>query len=164
MTRPIRMPFGKWKGRLLTELPADYLKWLGDLSGLREPLRGAVWIEIRDRRAAGKWPAVARRAAAAPRPAPRPEREPARRVAESRPAPVSQRPEPRPAPATRPAPDGIARAIEAESATDRRPAAATVEAGGMGRTLRGLPAAESAATADEWADLMSAAGKAVGRA
>lgn len=48
------MPFGKFKGVPVSELPADYLGWLlslGDL--LREPLRSAVEGE-RERRTSQK--------------------------------------------------------------------------------------------------------------
>jgi putative quorum-sensing-regulated virulence factor len=45
----VRMPFGQWKGALLSELPTDYLEWLTTIT-LRGPLRGAVAAEIRFRR------------------------------------------------------------------------------------------------------------------
>jgi uncharacterized protein (DUF3820 family) len=35
------MPFGKYRGWLLSELPDGYLQWLRTLSDLREPLRSA---------------------------------------------------------------------------------------------------------------------------
>lgn len=42
------MPFGKFKGVLIADLPGDYLQWLLSLGdGLREPLRSAVWAEWR---------------------------------------------------------------------------------------------------------------------
>src|SRR5436309_1103576 len=37
-----RMPFGQYRGRLLSEIPEDYLDWLASLSNLREPLRSRV--------------------------------------------------------------------------------------------------------------------------
>jgi hypothetical protein len=39
------MPFGKFKGWALAELPDDYLRWLVSLDDLREPLRSAVVSE-----------------------------------------------------------------------------------------------------------------------
>lgn len=39
------MPFGKYRGALLTELPDDYLAWLAGLDDLREPLRSAIASE-----------------------------------------------------------------------------------------------------------------------
>jgi len=36
------MPFGKYKGTEVSELPLDYLLWLQDTIPLREPLRSAV--------------------------------------------------------------------------------------------------------------------------
>ena len=44
------MPFGKYRGRPLSELPDDYLFWLLSLDNLRQPLRLAVEAE-RDCRA-----------------------------------------------------------------------------------------------------------------
>lgn len=43
----IRMPFGKFKGVLVADLPDDYLMWLRSLGTLREPLRSAVEAEWR---------------------------------------------------------------------------------------------------------------------
>jgi hypothetical protein len=43
------MPFGKYKGLPLSELPDWYLEWLIDLRDLRDPLRFAVGEEL-DRR------------------------------------------------------------------------------------------------------------------
>lgn len=40
------MPFGKYRGSLLKDLPADYLLWLGCLPDLRQPLLGAVLREM----------------------------------------------------------------------------------------------------------------------
>ena len=49
MTVPVSggalMPFGKFKGTPLEELPVDYLCWLAQLD-LREPLRRAVVSEL----------------------------------------------------------------------------------------------------------------------
>jgi hypothetical protein len=49
----MRLPFGKFRGMLLTDVPDDYLAWLHALPDLREPLRGAVheefWRRSRDR-------------------------------------------------------------------------------------------------------------------
>jgi hypothetical protein len=39
------MPFGRYKGRPLSALPADYLDWLATLPDLRPPLRAAVAAE-----------------------------------------------------------------------------------------------------------------------
>ncbi len=44
MNAPRRMPFGKYRGELLEDLPTDYLEWLGSLQ-LREPLRSHVEAE-----------------------------------------------------------------------------------------------------------------------
>jgi uncharacterized protein (DUF3820 family) len=41
-----RMPFGKHKGCLLTDLPAEYLLWIGCLPDLRQPLLGAILREM----------------------------------------------------------------------------------------------------------------------
>src|SRR4051794_30706095 len=38
----MRMPFGKFKGYAVADLPADYLTWLWETCDLREPLRSAV--------------------------------------------------------------------------------------------------------------------------
>lgn len=40
------MPFGKYKGSLLKDLPSEYLLWLGCLHDLRQPLLGAVLREM----------------------------------------------------------------------------------------------------------------------
>ena len=44
------MPFGKFRGEPLEELPLDYLQWLGSIA-LRAPLRGAVEAELLRRQA-----------------------------------------------------------------------------------------------------------------
>jgi hypothetical protein len=36
------MPFGKYRGCLVRELPDGYLAWLSSLSNLREPLRSVI--------------------------------------------------------------------------------------------------------------------------
>jgi len=65
------IPFGKFKGTPLEELPAQYLVWLSQLDDLRDPLRGAVVVELGRRvlaqsgaqesetRAAGRRPVLA---------------------------------------------------------------------------------------------------------
>jgi hypothetical protein len=45
------MPFGKYVGWSLDELPASYLRWLVSLDDLRDPLRGAILEEVERRRA-----------------------------------------------------------------------------------------------------------------
>lgn len=40
------MPFGRFAGVELCDLPDDYLEWLGSLGDLRDPLRSAVAAEI----------------------------------------------------------------------------------------------------------------------
>lgn len=40
------MPFGKYKGSMLKDLPSEYLLWLGCLPDLRQPLLGAVLHEM----------------------------------------------------------------------------------------------------------------------
>lgn len=44
----MNMPFGKYRGVEIADLPDDYLSWLKGLD-LREPLRTAVEIEWRSR-------------------------------------------------------------------------------------------------------------------
>ena len=40
------MPFGKYKGDRLCELPSDYIEWLMGWNGLREPLRTELRREL----------------------------------------------------------------------------------------------------------------------
>ena len=40
------MPFGKYKGSLLKDLPNEYLLWVGCLPDLRQPLLGAILQEM----------------------------------------------------------------------------------------------------------------------
>ena len=44
-----KMPFGKFKGFRIEDLPSDYLGWLSELDNLREPLRSAILQEIEER-------------------------------------------------------------------------------------------------------------------
>jgi preprotein translocase subunit Sec63 len=39
----MKMPFGKYKGEWVEDLPESYLLWLIENVSLREPLRAAVW-------------------------------------------------------------------------------------------------------------------------
>jgi hypothetical protein len=50
------MPFGQFKGKLLSELSDDYLMWLLCLDDLKDPLLSAIGLET-DRRMAVKGPA-----------------------------------------------------------------------------------------------------------
>jgi hypothetical protein len=51
------MPFGRYKGWLLSELPVDYLAWLIARPNLREPLRSCCeWEWERRMRSAGRPP------------------------------------------------------------------------------------------------------------
>jgi len=43
------MPFGKYQGVLVADLPDDYLHWLHEKVSLREPLRTAVQREFESR-------------------------------------------------------------------------------------------------------------------
>src|SRR5687767_2748990 len=45
-----RMPFGRYRGQFVTELPDDYLRWLATLVDLREPLASAISWEAERRR------------------------------------------------------------------------------------------------------------------
>jgi hypothetical protein len=40
------VPFGKFKGTLLEDLPAHYIVWLSRLENLRDPLRARVVEEL----------------------------------------------------------------------------------------------------------------------
>ena len=46
------MPFGRWRGTPLCEVPPDYLRWLVSLPNLRDPLLTAVRVEVKRRRLA----------------------------------------------------------------------------------------------------------------
>jgi hypothetical protein len=48
----MRMPFGRFAGVLVADLPEEYLLWLQNLPDLRPPLRAAVDAERRARIAA----------------------------------------------------------------------------------------------------------------
>jgi hypothetical protein len=50
MSSELKMPFGKFKGTSIRDLPGDYLRWLGTIK-LHGPLRAAV-------QAALSWKAV----------------------------------------------------------------------------------------------------------
>ncbi len=43
------MPFGKFKGQAISELPDYYLLWITENLDLREPLRGYIFAEIKSR-------------------------------------------------------------------------------------------------------------------
>ena len=43
------MPFGKFKGNELAEVPDSYLLWLAENVELREPLLSHVWEEMQER-------------------------------------------------------------------------------------------------------------------
>lgn len=47
------MPFGKWKGKPITELKDTYLDWLMGLDDLREPLKSAIEHEVQRRGSSG---------------------------------------------------------------------------------------------------------------
>jgi hypothetical protein len=50
----MRMPFGKYKGMFLEDLPSDYIVWcLGSLADLREPLKTELDNQLRLRRGEG---------------------------------------------------------------------------------------------------------------
>lgn len=49
MSGEMRMPFGRYKGWALSQVPVSYLSWLDSLGDLREPLRTAVDRELRMR-------------------------------------------------------------------------------------------------------------------
>jgi uncharacterized protein (DUF3820 family) len=45
------MPFGKYKGARLADIPSDYLEWLiSTAANLRPPLRRAIVMELERRR------------------------------------------------------------------------------------------------------------------
>jgi hypothetical protein len=46
----MQMPFGKYHGADLEDIPDSYLEWLFGLEDLREPLRSAVILERAARR------------------------------------------------------------------------------------------------------------------
>ena len=75
------MPFGKYRGTALSELPSWYVEWLGDkLAEWREPFRSFLVAELA-RRKGETLPGVVN--GSAPSPAPR---APARRRASESPA------------------------------------------------------------------------------
>jgi uncharacterized protein (DUF3820 family) len=43
---PLRMPWGRHKGKLLSEVPAPYLAWMLEECGLSTPIRRAVLAEL----------------------------------------------------------------------------------------------------------------------
>lgn len=49
MAAHMRMPFGKYQGVLIADLPDDYLSWLFTKLELREPLRTKVGTEYHAR-------------------------------------------------------------------------------------------------------------------
>ena len=54
MDSDAQMPFGKYKGWLLSEIPEAYLTWLNSLDDLRDPLRTAVDRELLVRHEPGR--------------------------------------------------------------------------------------------------------------
>lgn len=42
----VEMPFGKWKGRKLSQVPRDYLEWLQHKHGITAELRDAVRLHL----------------------------------------------------------------------------------------------------------------------
>jgi hypothetical protein len=46
-----RMPFGRFRGMPITDLPSWYLRWLDNLPDLRDPLASAVQLEVERRTA-----------------------------------------------------------------------------------------------------------------
>lgn len=49
----LRMPFGKYRGQPIEQIPDEYLLWLGCLDDLRPPLLGHVLHEMARRLASG---------------------------------------------------------------------------------------------------------------
>jgi uncharacterized protein (DUF3820 family) len=45
----MEMPFGKYKGEDITDVPTDYLSWLEEQDWIREPMRKAVQFELERR-------------------------------------------------------------------------------------------------------------------
>jgi hypothetical protein len=54
------MPFGRYRGRPLRDLPDSYLDWLLSLADLREPLRARVEAEAARRAGAARGTAALR--------------------------------------------------------------------------------------------------------
>ena len=52
------MPFGKYRGTPLEDLPSEYLLWVGCLDDLRQPLLGHVLREMGRRLAALDQPSA----------------------------------------------------------------------------------------------------------
>ena len=44
--KPKRIPFGKHRGSLIADVPAEYLLWLLSLANLSDPLRAAVKADL----------------------------------------------------------------------------------------------------------------------
>jgi hypothetical protein len=61
------MPFGKFKGRSLGEIPGSYLMWLLESCDLRDGLDVAVFRELADRFAPRRPPPPSRHAGLDPR-------------------------------------------------------------------------------------------------
>jgi hypothetical protein len=57
----VRMPFGKYRGQWLCEVPDGYVEWLRRLDDLREPLRTEVAAEWTFRFATPATPSAAAR-------------------------------------------------------------------------------------------------------
>ncbi len=53
----MRMPFGRFRGTDLCNLPDGYIQWLWGLN-LREPLRSKVWRQVSDRGLLDQVPAT----------------------------------------------------------------------------------------------------------
>jgi hypothetical protein len=45
----VKMPFGKFRGIAVCDLPLSYLAWLSENVDLRQPLKAAIFAEIEDR-------------------------------------------------------------------------------------------------------------------